>query len=140
MLYQFHANLYVHPPNATAGEPVTLRNLQLATVRPASFTAYYDVTFDHTLSALIKLPRLDAEPDGFFVIAGELDGRRWQVDGHLYDFNDRLHRVELHGQCPPDAFDAILACLGWPATPLAFELVREGVALDEAAFRSWAKH
>jgi hypothetical protein len=138
MLYHFHANLYAHPPNAVAGEPVVVRNLQLPTLRPASFTAFYDVTFDQALDALAELPRLDAEPDGFFVIAGECDGQRWQIDGHLYDFNDRLHRVELHGQCPPDDFDAILACLGWPATSLAFELVMEGVAIDEHAFRKWA--
>jgi hypothetical protein len=105
---------------------------------PPSFRAYFRVTFDQAMRALARLPRVDVEPDGFFVIAGDSDGQRWQVDGHLYDFNDRLHRVELHGQCPPAAFDAILACIGWPATPLAFELVMEGVALDEAAFRKWA--
>ena len=34
--------------------------------------------------------------------------------------------------------EALLACFDWPATPLAFELVKEGVALDEAAFREFA--
>ena len=88
--------------------------------------------------ALAQLPRIDIEPDGFFVISGDLDGKRWQLDGHLYDFGDRLHRVELHGDCPRESLDAILSCLGWPAVPLAFELVMEGVALDEASFRQFA--
>ncbi len=35
-------------------------------------------------------------------------------------------------------FNALLGCFGWPQTPLAFELVMEGVALDEPNFRQWA--
>ena len=138
MYYLFHANIFARPSHAADGEPVELRTLQLPTLRAQPFSAYFPVTFEQAIAALAQLPRLDAEPDGFFVIAGESDGQRWQVDGHLYDFHVRLHRVELHGQCPPAAFDAILACLGWPRTPLAFELVMEGVALDESAFRAWA--
>ena len=138
MLYRFHANLFARPPHAVESDVVELRSLTLPTIRAASFNTFFDVTFEQALEALAQLPRVDAEPDGFFVVAGDQNGRRWQVDGHLYDFNDRLHRVELHGECPPDVFDALLACTGWPATPLAFELVMEGVAFDEVAFRRWA--
>jgi len=143
MLYRFHTNVFARAEGLTIGSSIALRGATVTPLRTAegsspTFQAFFPVTFDHTLKALTKLPRLDVEPDGFFVIAGESDGQRWQVDGHLYDFNDRLHRFELHGQCPADAFDALLAYLGWPATPLAFELVMEGVALDEANFRRWA--
>jgi hypothetical protein len=143
MLYRFHVNVFARAEGLAPAIPIELRSMKLKQLRtlddrPPTFQAFLPVTFDQALAALSKLPRLDAEPDGFFVIAGDVDGQRWQVDGHLYDFNDRLHRVELHGQCPSEAFDAILACLGWPATPLAFELVMEGVALDEAMFRTWA--
>jgi hypothetical protein len=96
------------------------------------------VTFEQAVQALAKLPRLDVEPDGFFVVAGQHGDQRWQLDGHLFDFGDRLHRVELRGSCSPDSFEALLTCFGWPSTMLAFELVREGVALDETAFRQWA--
>lgn len=138
MLYQFHANIFARPRQAVVGDPIALRGQALPTIRPASFTAFYEITFEQARDALAQLPRLDIEPDGFFVVTGDHDGHRWQLDGHLYDFNDRLHRVELHGQCPSDALDALLRCLGWPATPLIFELVMEGLALDEPAFRTWA--
>jgi hypothetical protein len=82
------------------------------------------------------------EPDGSFVWAGESDGARWQVDGHLFEiyFDGRpeLHRLELHGQSPREVFDELLLCVGWPEARLVFELVMEGVALDEANFRKWA--
>jgi hypothetical protein len=138
MFYRFHCNVFGRPSHVLADETVELRGLRLSTLQAPSFDAFLPVTFEQAIDALVKLPRLDAEPDGFFVIAGDAEGRRWQVDGHLFDFNDRLHRVELHGECPPDVFDALLACIGRPATPLVFELVMEGVALDEAAFRQWA--
>lgn len=127
MLNHFHVNIFAMPAE-----------LRTSDGRPPLFTAYLPVTFEQTIDALSQIERLDAEPDGFFVVAGDHDGQRWQVDGHLFDFDDRLHRVELHGDCPREIFDAILACIGWPQTPLAFELVREGVALDEPAFRQWA--
>jgi hypothetical protein len=138
MLYRFHANVFARPDAAQPGVPVTLRDLELATVC-TRFDAFLPLTFERACEALARLPRIDVEPDGFFVHSGELQDGRWQVDGHLYDFGERLHRVELHGECPAEAFDAILRCLGWPAVPLAFELVREGVALEEAAFRRWAQ-
>lgn len=143
MLFRFHVNLHAIPDDLERSSPVPLRGLNLPTLRtadghPPAFTAFLPLTFEQALDALTQIPRLDAEPDGFFVVAGDHGAARWQVDGHLFDFDDRLHRVELHGDCPAETFDAILTCLGWPHTPLAFELVREGVALDEPAFRGWA--
>lgn len=138
MPYRFHANIFALPPLAAEGTPIALRGVELPTLRPQTFAAFLPVTFETALEALAKLPRIDIEPDGFFVIAGDENGRRWQLDGHLFDFNDQLHRVELHGDCPPDMLDAILACIGWPAAQLAFELVMEGVALKEPEFRQFA--
>jgi hypothetical protein len=143
MLYRFHVNLFAMPDDLIAGDSIKLRELSIARQsdargRPPKFDSYFDVTFEQAADALRSLPRLDAEADGFFLISGDHDGRRWQVDGHLFDFAGRLHRVELHGACPTETFDALLGCVGWPQTALAFELVREGVALDEAAFRRWA--
>ena len=126
------------PAAIVDGNVVSVRGRQFPTLQAAAWDAFLPVTFEQVLTALIALPRMDAEPDGFFVIAGDDQDRRWQVDGHLFDFGDRLHRVELHGECPVAMFDDLLRCFGWPATPLAFELVREGVTLDEAAFRRWA--
>jgi len=95
----------------------------------------FGVSWEDAAAALERLPRMIFEPDGSFVVSGDDDDGRWQVDGHFYDFADRLHRVELHGSCPPAAFDDLLRCVGWPAQPLVFEMVREGVKVSEAEFR-----
>lgn len=138
MPLRFHANIFARPLHAADGDRVRLRGVELPTLRPQSFDSFFPLAFEAAYDALAKLPRIDIEPDGFFVISGDHDGRRWQLDGHLYDFGDRLHRVELHGDCPVESLDAILACLGWPETPLVFELVMEGVALAEPQFRLFA--
>ena len=110
--YHFHVNIFAAPPAES-----------------------FAVTWEDAATMLAPLPRLIFEPDGSFVVSGEVGTDRWQVDGHLFDFAGRLHRVELHGQCPPEVCDELLRCVGWPQQPLLFEIVREGVAVDEQEFR-----
>jgi hypothetical protein len=102
--------------------------------------ATFPLTFEEAQSRLIQLPRMDTEPDGYFLVAGESDRDRWVVNGQLFESGERLHRVELHGNCPEATFDDLLRCFGWPDVQLSFEVVREGRTLDEAGFRDWAEH
>jgi hypothetical protein len=125
-MYRFHVNLFAAP-------------------KQESFAC----TWEDTATALARLPRMIFELDGSFVLSGDVEraGRagaspppsetstRWQVDGHLFDFAGWLHRLELHGECPPTAFDELLKCVGWPRQPLVFEMVREGETVDERVFR-----
>jgi hypothetical protein len=143
MHYCFHVNVFVRPEQTSANPPIDLRGVRVTPLcavdgRPLTFDALFSATFEEALSALAKLPRVDAEPDGFFVIAGGQGASHWSVSGHLFDFGGCLHRVELNGDCPAESFDAILTCFGGPSAPLAFELVQEGVALDGVDFRAWA--
>jgi hypothetical protein len=78
------------------------------------------------------------EPDGSFVWVSSQGEPAWQVDGNLYDRNERLLFVDLKGTCPPREFDRLLGALGWPSTALMFQLTREAVFLDEAEFRRHA--
>jgi hypothetical protein len=114
--YQFHVNIFAVP-------------------REAGFHC----TWEDVATPLEQLSGMIFEPDGSFILSGNDDlKRRWHVNGHLFDYAGRLHRVELRGDCPPHAFDSLLQCVGWPAQPLAFELVREGVTVDEPRFRTLA--
>lgn len=143
MLAPFHVNIFARPADASEGPAITLDGisvtpLQSTTGTPLTYIDSLPLSFEHVYEALLKLPRLDAEPDGFFVLAGGAAATHWSISGHLYDFNGRLHRMELNGRCPQESFDAILACVGWPRALLTFELVEQGMALDEPAFRAWA--
>src|SRR5690348_13782587 len=105
----------------------------------ADKTAALSVTFDSALAALSHLPRMFIEPDGSFVWTGTtVEGDRWQVDGNLIDRGDVLAYVELKGCCPEEEFNSLLSALGWPQSPLVFQLTQRGVVLDEANFRRLA--
>jgi hypothetical protein len=87
---------------------------------------------------LYRFACLFIEPDGSFVWTGEADGEPWQVDGNLIDRGDFLAYVELKGRCPEKRFNELLAAFGWPQSPLAFQLPRRGVTLNETEFRELA--
>jgi hypothetical protein len=97
------------------------------------------VSFEAALARLEAFSRLFIEPDGSFVWRGaDANGREWQVDGNLIDRGDVLAFVELKGCCPVERFDEFLTVLGWPNQPLAFQLPRRGIVLDEVEFRRLA--
>jgi hypothetical protein len=97
------------------------------------------ITFEDAVDRLSRLERMYAEPDGSFVWVSSREGLSWQVDGNLFDREGRVVLVDMKGSCPPDDFDRLLACFGWPAERLLFQLVRPAVFLEEASFRRHAE-
>ena len=98
-----------------------------------------DISFEAARTMLSQLPRMFCEADGSFVWVSPQGAPAWQVDGNLYDRNERLLFVDLKGTCPADEFDRLLTALGWPETRLMFQLTREALFLDEAEFRRYAE-
>ena len=92
-------------------------------------------SFEDVVYHLSRLPRLFCEPDGSFVWRGSDADGDWQLDGQLFDRDERLLYVELKGTATPRALDAMLTSLGWPEIAIEFQLAREGVVLNETEFR-----
>jgi hypothetical protein len=143
MHYRFHVNIFARPNDAVEGPRIELNEIAVAPLRsssgaPLTHTDFLSVSFEQTLEALLRIERLDAEPDGFFVLAGGAGPTLWRVSGHLYDFDGRLHRMELNGACPQESFEALIATLGTPPSTLTFELVEQGAALSASDFQLWA--
>lgn len=138
--YLFHVTLHPRPPGATpAGVHADAWGTWPTLSRPEGASAgCFSLDFEAVLEALAELPRLFVEPDGAVVWAGGDPPATWQVDGTLLERGGRLAACEVKGSCPPDAFDRLLAVLGWPAVPVIAELVRAGVYLDEQTFRRHA--
>lgn len=136
-MYSFHVTVHARPPEVHAGPVIPLAGKQVPTldIDPASLRVPCACSFEDAAAALSALPRMYCEPDGSFVWVSEQGEPSWQIDGNLYDRDQRLLFVDLKGNCPAHRFDELLRTLGWPETPLVFQFVREAVFVDEAEFR-----
>jgi hypothetical protein len=141
-MLHFHTNIFATPTKLTAGPTLELRGDQFTALlgtdgTPPLFDRPLPLTFEELQERLLQIPRMDIEPDGYFLVAGGEDaGERWQIDGHLFEYEDRMHRVEIHGSCSVAVLSQLVACCG--ADEVVFQLVHEGVTLSETDFRRWA--
>lgn len=136
----FQITIHARPAEAKQGPVVELDGKKYRTldVPPAALGTPFAISFETASEALLALERMFLEPDGSFVWVSAAQERPWQLDGVLYDRAERLLYVDLKGACTPANFDRLLEALGWPETPVMFQLVHEAVFLDEAEFRRYA--
>ncbi len=140
-MLRFCVTIHARPADIAAGPDVQLGGGSFRTlaVAPATLAATtFDCTFEEASARLEALQRMFLEPDGSFVWTSSQSDQVWQVDGNLYDRAERLAFVDLNGGCPAADFDRLLSAIGWPRSPLVFQLTREAVVLDEAEFRRFA--
>lgn len=139
-MLQFHVIIHARPPQVSAGAAQEIRGVlvQPLVIDMRAASRAWQITFDEALEAFQNVAGVFTEPDGSFFRVSPLGEPRWQVEGNLYDQGDRLAHLELKGSCPEERLDEILRCLGWPHVSLVFQLVREGVSVDEADFRKVA--
>lgn len=139
-MLSFHISIHARRADLTEGQEVELDRgvFRALAVPQAALATPFQISFEEAGAALAKLDRMFFEPDGSFVWTSPRGQAAWQVDGNLFDRNGRLLFVDLKGSCPSEQFDRLLEALGWPATPLMFQLVREAVFLDEPEFRRHA--
>jgi hypothetical protein len=142
MMYEFFITVHAQPPGVTAGASIEVngRTVNTLHVEPEALsTTTMNCSFETARTKLEQLPRMFCEADGSFVWVSPQGAPAWQVDGNLYDRNERLLFVDLKGSCPAEEFDRFLTALGWPETRLMFQLTREAVFLEEAEFRRYAE-
>jgi len=140
-MYRFQATIHARPAELIDEQTVDLPQGQFQTLcpSPSQSSTPLIVSFEQAVEALSALPRMFIELDGSFVwTATDGDSRR-QVDGVLYDRDDRLLYVELQGVCTQEEFDSFLATFGWPETTLMFQLRQEAVYLTEDEFRRFVR-
>ncbi len=145
-MFIFQATIHARAIDVSRGVKLSLRGIELCTliVPPQALAESFSLSFEEAAEALESLERMFIEPDGSFVWVSPHAVTRtsdsvWQLDGCLHDRNSRLLMVDLKGSCPEAAFDRLLGALGWPATPVMFQLSREAVFLDEFEFRRYAQ-
>lgn len=148
-MLKFNANVYAKPTGTQLGAEVTLRETSFPTLTdeaggPPRFLATLPNTFEAIQQSLLETTHCDCEPDGFFLVTGHEGEAFWRLNGHMHEYQPEgepeplMYRIELNGECPEKVFDLVLTAMGWPKQTLVFELVHEGVSLEEAALRTYA--
>lgn len=139
-MYPFQVSIHVCPENLPAGPPFSAIRETLGTlqVTPALLGEMFAVTFEQAAESLSDWERMSVEPDGSFLWVSAPNEPNWQIEGNLYDRNNRLLFVDVKGTCPAHEFDRLLRAFGWPAKSLMFQLTREAVFLSETEFRLYA--
>jgi hypothetical protein len=143
-LLSFQAIVHARAAEVSPGVSLSLRSANTVTlmVPPVALAYPFNLSFDQVYSALESIERMYIEPDGSFVWVsstdGENDSPQWQLDGNLFDRNGRLLLVDVKGSCTELVLDRLLSAVGWPETPVMFELAREAVFLEESEFRQYA--
>ncbi len=113
------------------------RKVHTLRIEPAQLATPMPCRFETVREQLAEFERMYCEPDGSFVWTSPQDSVAWQVDGNLYDRNEQLLFVDIKGSCPSQQFDRLLSVLGWPQSPIMFQLTQEAVFLDEETFRRY---
>ena len=130
-MYAFECSLHALPDSEVlaSGETLTDSCGQWPTLLIAQdqLITPLPIVFDDVLNQLNTLPRLYAEPDGSFVWTSPQENIRWQVNGNLYERNDRVLFVELKGSCPTSEFDQLLACFLQDEKACVVQLTRPAV-------------
>jgi hypothetical protein len=136
-MYTFRISLHPRSDDVTAGGEIVRGENSYPTlsVPSAALAATFPLTFEVVAAALADFERMYIEPDGSFVWVSSTADLSWQVDGVLYDRDDRLLFIDLKGSCPAEDFDRILKACGWPETPVMMQLTRDAVFVDEETFR-----
>ncbi|MCC7335903.1 MAG: hypothetical protein IT422_12450 [Pirellulaceae bacterium] len=120
---------HVHIYSLSTGlpQPLTASDLQ---------SSHFDISFERAIADLELLPRMFIELDGSLVWCGEVEARRWQIDGMIYDRAGHVLRVELKGAAPRQAWEQLLSIFGWPNQPLIAHDVDQQRFVELADFLS----
>jgi hypothetical protein len=133
MDFSFHLTVHSRPEQELVHQQQALNGKSYTTIclSPRELTRPIPFDFESAMERLQQLPNMDCEPDGYFVWAMHGPaGKRWQIDGHLFDRNDQLIYVELNGNCKMEDLERLLLCVGGHKTEFVYWLVREGLLVD----------
>jgi len=139
-MYKFQISLHPRSDEVTAGGELLRDGAAYPTLRVpgTALAATFPLTFEAGAAALASFERMYVEPDGSFVWVSSKSDQPWQVDGVLYDRDDRLLFIDLKGSCPAEDFDRILKACGWPESPVMMQLTHDAAFVDEETFRELA--
>ncbi len=103
----------------------------------------FETDFESTLARLEMLPRMFVELDGSFVWKPNGE-RSWQIDGMIYDANQRVQYVDLKGHAPAAMWESLFEKLAGGSSTSQWHVVSAGASRfgrqgDKLSFPDFAR-
>ncbi len=136
----WHLRIARFPSNATPYSTALILGRQLQTLALPTGPSPLAESFESVADQLSLLPNLHFESDGSFFWCSiqrlSTPGRSWQLDGMVYDRENRVEYVELKGNCDQATWETLTRVLsGVEYVPLIVQWVEQGIWISEPEFR-----
>ncbi len=142
-MYHFHASIHARPDDCQPGHAADVwlaRDFATCTISPEWLgRSTLARSFEEVAADLARFQRMYIEPDGSFVWVSSRGEAPWQVDGNLYDHQERVRLVDVKGSCPAGTIRPI-ARRAWLAADAAwsFNWSVPRFSWTKLEFRRWA--
>ena len=136
----WHLRITGRPENAIPGKNTAIFGQAIGTLQLPTGPSPMSVSFEKVAGILSRFPNLHFEPDGAFTWGSidrrSKDERLWQLDGMIYDRENRIEYVELKGNCDRATWEAFTQVLsGVEYRPLVVQWIDQGLWISEPDFR-----
>ena len=136
MVSQWH--IAVHPSLSlevpTQAASVDGQTVQALQIEARELNQKFDVSFDELFETLQNFERLFIELDGSFVWRGTSSDTPWQIDGIVFEKDDRVWYVELKGYCDRQSFNELVCCLAGDESSFIVQSITEGIVVSGREF------
>lgn len=136
MVSHWHIAVYPSLPHAvpTQSAIVDGQTGQALQIETKELNKTFDVSFDELFETLQNFERLFIELDGSFVWRGTSDDSPWQIDGIVFEKDDRVWYVELKGYCDHQSFNNLVSCLAGNESSFIVQSITEGTVVSGREF------
>ena len=136
MVSRWHIAVYPSLPQEvpTQAAIVDGQTVEALQIEARELNKTFDVSFDKLFESLQEFERLFIELDGSFVWRGTSDDSRWQIDGVVFEKDDRVWYVELKGYCDHQSFNKLVCCLAGNESSCIVQSITEGTVVSGREF------
>jgi hypothetical protein len=140
-MLKLDVHIHTRPNGMLTGDAIELDGRQVRPLlrdpksisQPLASTQPFAIGFEEAAERLTALdPMIHLEPDGWFIWHSPKEETPvWQINGNLYDRQQKLWYVPLRGTCPEAVLQQVLSALADdPQENLMFELTQAGVHIS----------
>jgi hypothetical protein len=138
----WHLSVYPRPSGRHDTKSIEINGIQIDSLclKTSDFVDTFPCTFEEVFQALDSFDGLHIELDGAFAFRNVDQDRPWQIDGLVFEKDNRVWHLQLKGFCDRHSFEKIMSVCHWPKTDFIVQSITTGtvVASDQFFQLNWS--